>query len=166
LNLLPLLPETFEKVDAASEGLSNSDMDLGPECSEVELFFSEEPFQMIYGFYGIEESRIARASTDATFKDEAQIKKLLIENIKAGLEEENLDASYAQTSITYPDIADLAVYGEGQFEASGITMGFDLLWFRVNKVYVFLYSIYYGTDYVTLDNIAKEITHRIGMYSQ
>jgi hypothetical protein len=166
LDLSPLLPDNFENLDAASEGLSNKDMGLGSEVSEVELFLSEEPFQMIYGMLTIISSRIGRASSDALFKNEQQIKDLLIQNIVAGLNKENVDASYVQTSISYPNIADLAIYGEGQINYSGVNMGFDILWFRSNSVYVFLYSAYYDPDRISLEPIAKEITHRISMFSQ
>jgi hypothetical protein len=166
LDLLPLLSDRFEKIDPASEGLSNSDMGLGSEYSEVEAFLSEDPFQMIYGFYGIEESRITRAANDAMFKDEVKIKDLIVSYVMAGLEAENVNDSSIQTTITYPDIADLAVYGQGQIESSGIMVGFDIFWFKVDKVYVFFYSIYYGDDYYALDKLAREVTYRIGMYKQ
>ena len=38
------LSASFERLDAASEGMSNKDMGLGPDFSEVELFLSEEPY--------------------------------------------------------------------------------------------------------------------------
>ena len=166
LDLAPLLPQNFEHVDAASEGMSNKDMGLGPEVSEVELFLSEEPYQMIYGCLTIVERRLERAAADAIFKDEQQIKKLLTENIVSGLTEVDVDASYVQTRIIYPDIADFAVQGEGQITTYGINVGFDILWFRSNKVYVYLYSAYLSPEKQPLSPIAREITHRISMFSQ
>jgi len=166
LDLTPLRPDTFEHIDAASEGMSNKDMGLGPDVSEVELFLSEEPFQMIYGMLTIIESRIERAGADAIFKDEQQIKNLLVESIMMGLSEEDVDASYVQTSINYPDIADFAVYGEGQVSAYGMNVGFDILWFRSNKVYVYFYSTYLTPDKQALGPIAREIEHRVSMFSQ
>ena len=49
LNLSPLLSVDFDKVDAASEGMSNAQSGLGDDFSEVHLFLCDEPFQMIWG---------------------------------------------------------------------------------------------------------------------
>jgi len=166
LDLSPLLPANFEHLDAASEGMSNKDMGLGPEASEVELFFSEEPYEMIYGLLTIFESRIEQAGADAIFRDEQQIKSLIAESIKSGFTEEDIEFSDIQTQITYPNIADFAVLGEGQITMYGISAGFDILWFRSNKVYVYLYSLYLSPEKQSLVPLAREIEHRIGMFSQ
>ena len=166
LDLSPLLPTSFERVDAASEGMSNKDMGLGPKASEVELFLSEEPYQLIYCFLMITESRIERATSDAVFKDEQQIESLLIENLKAGALEEGFELQVPEVQITYPNIADLAVLGESYIITSGMTFGFDILWFRSNKVYVFTYSLYLSAEKQSLVPITREINHRVSMFSQ
>ncbi len=167
LDLSPLLPASFERLDAASEGLSNKDMGLGPEASEVELFLSEEPYQMIYCFLMIiEESRVERAASNAIFRDEQQIKSIVVEGLKAGAAEEGLEIGASEIQITYPNIADIAVLGEGYFSSYGINVGFDILWFRENNVYVFTYSVYLSPEKQPLASIAGEIEHRISMFSQ
>jgi len=166
LDLSPLLPASFEHIDATSEGLSNKDMGLGPDASEVELFLSEEPYQMIYCFLMISERRTDQASFDAIMKDEDQIESIIIENLKAGAVEEGFELDVPEIQITYPNIADLATLGEGYFSTFGMSMGFDMLWFRSNKVYVFTYSVYLSTEKQSLVPIAKEIECRIATFSQ
>ena len=166
LDLSPLLPASFEHVDAASEGLSNADMGLGSDCSEVELFLSEEPYQMIYCFLMIIESRIERATSDAILKDEQQITSMIVESLKAGAIEEGFELEVPEVQVTYPDIADLAVLGEGRMTTYGMSIGFDMLFFKSNKVYVFIYSMDLSLEKQSLVPLAREIEHRIGMFSQ
>ena len=166
LNISLLLPSNFESLDPASEGMSKKDMELGSDFSEVALFLSEEPFQMIYGFLGIIESRVERAAADATFKDEQQIKSLLKTAITQGFAEEGLDFTNYLVEVTYPSIGDLAVMGEGQVAYMGLTAGFDILCFRDNKVYIYIYSSYSSQVKQSLEPIARELQHRIAQYSQ
>lgn len=168
LDLLPLLPKTFEEVDSASEGLSNADLGLGETCSEVYLFISEEPFQMIYCFLSISESRIEQASFDAIMNDEEQIKDLLEANLIAGALEEGMEIEEIEIQVTFPSIGDSCFLGEGYFTAYGLVVGFDMLWFRLENTYIFLYSAYYSTERQTLLPIARELEQRIriGQYSQ
>jgi len=165
LDLLSFLPSTFEKVDASSEGMSNADLALGSAFSEVQLFLSDDPFQMIYGIIALSEGRIEQASFDGMMKDEEQVKKILIDNIRAGAVEEGIDFQDPTISITYPVIADSATLGEGEFSSSGFTIGFDCLFFREGNVYVFLYSAYYSASRQTLPPIAQELVRRLSLYS-
>lgn len=166
LNILPFLPKTFEEVDSASEGISNADLGLGPDFSEVYLFLSDEPFQMIYGCLGIIDSRIEQAYWDSAMKDESQIKNLIIESIKAGILEEGGDFQNPEIQITHPSIGNSAIFGEGHFSSYDITIGFDTIWFRIDNVYVIFYSGYQSLSRQSLLPIAKELERRIGQYSQ
>jgi hypothetical protein len=67
---------------------------------------------------------------------------------------------------TYPSIGDLAIWGVGDLESYGYYFGFSALFFRVTKVYVFLYSLSMTKDEVSLKLIAEEIEKRIGQFSQ
>jgi len=156
---------TYEKVDAASEGMSNADLGLGPSFSEVQLFLSDEPFQMIYGVFALSESRIERAGFDAMLKDEKQIRNLIIESIKQGALEEGVDFQNPEIQITYPVIGDAAILGEGYFSSSGFIIGFDTLWFRAGNAYVFLYSAYYSLERKALLPIAEQLEQRLAQYS-
>jgi len=84
LNISLLLPSRFDQIDAASEGLSNEDLGLGSDYSEVYLFLAEDPFQVIYSALAISKSRIEQASWDSILEDEYQLKSIIIQNLKAG----------------------------------------------------------------------------------
>ena len=160
------LAASFERLDAASEGFSNEDMGLGPDISEVELFFSEEPFQMVFAYLAIIESRLERASSDAIFKDEDQVKSLVIENLRAGAAEEGVELTNVEVEVTYPNVGDLAVLGSGTMSAYGVSMGYDIMMFKSNKVYVSISSVYLPGKSVSLAPLAIGIEQRIGMFSQ
>ena len=166
LNLLPLLPAAFDKVDAASEGMSNADLGLGDDFSEVQVFISDEPFQMIYGVLAIIDSRIERSSVDAIMNDETMISNLIKENVKAGALEEGFEMGEIELNITYPTLGDSAFLGEGYMTIVGLSAGFDALWFRSNKVYVMVYSVYYTLERQRLLPIGEELERRISQYSQ
>ena len=165
LNLLTFLPVSFEKVDAASEGMSNADIGLGDDFSEVQLFISDDPFQMIYGYLMVSESSIDRASWDSATHDEELIRDLIVENITAGALEEGLELQDPTITITNPNIGDSAIYGEGCFSSYGLTIGFDTLWFRAGKAYVVLYSSYFSSEREELLPIGLKIEQRINEYS-
>ena len=160
------LSASFERLDAASEGLSNEDMGLGPDFSEVELFFSEEPFQMVFAYLAIIESRVERAGADAIFKDEEQVKSMVLENLRAGAAEEGVELANAEVQVTYPNVGDLAVLGSGTMSAYGVSMGYDILILKSNKVYVSINSVYLPGESVPLAPLAIGIEQRIGMFSQ
>jgi hypothetical protein len=165
LDMSSELPACFERLDAASEGFSNEDMGLGSDCSEVELFFCEDPLQVIYAYFSIIESQTERATTDALLRDEEQIKSMVIEGIQAAAEG-GLGSMDVDTNITYPDIGDLAVLGSGTVSAYGASIGYDILIFKSNKVYVFIFSVYLPGENVSLIPLAEEIEQRIGTFSQ
>ena len=165
LDLFPLCPG-FEKLDAASEGMSLENMGIyDPNCCEVQLFLLEEPFQMTYGFLCIDESRVAQVGFDAVIRDTKQVKTLVEENLKAGAAEEGIELTVPEIQITYPNIGDAAVLAEGQMETYGFIFGFDTLWFRQKSVHVFLYSTYGSLERQTLVPFAEAIKQRIDQYS-
>lgn len=166
LDLLPILPASFEKLDAASEGLSNADIGLGPEFSEVEVFMSDDPYQLIFCYLTICESRVEAAIFDALIKDEQQMKNLIIENLRAGALEEGVELETANVQVTYPTIGDIAVSGVGDVSAQGMSIGIDILSFRCNKVFVSIFSSYVVMEEQPLLPIGKVIEQRIATYSQ
>ncbi|MFC1952469.1 hypothetical protein ACFLV8_02355 [Chloroflexota bacterium] len=160
------LPESFERLDAVSEGLSNKDLGLGSDFSEVELFLSEEPYQAVFAYLTIMESQIERASTDTLIRDEEQIKAMVLENLRAGAAEEGSELSDVDVEVTYPSIGNLAALGSGTIGAYGVSMGYDILIFKSNKVYVSVFSMYLPGESVSLVPLTKGIERRIGMLSQ
>ena len=166
LDLSTLLPDDFEELDSASEGLSNKDMDLGSDFSEVVLYLSDSPFQMIYGFMGIITSRIESASFDSIMEDEEQLKQIIRENIIAGAEAEGAEMTVPDIVIKYPNIGDASILGEGIIESSGFYFGFDTCWFRNESTYIFLYSLYMTEDKVDLGPLSESVNSRLANYSK
>jgi len=168
INLSLLLPSTFEHLDAASEGFSKADMGFSSDepISEVQLYMSEEPFQIIYGFIAIYESRIDSAMFDEMIEDEYQARNLIIESLKEGAREEGGEITDADVEITQPVIGDAALLGEGYVESFGINVGFDICCFRIQSVYVLFYSAYMSSDKISLVPLSQEIEKRINRFSQ
>lgn len=162
LDLSLLLPARFDHIDAASEGLSNEDLELGPEVSEVEVFLSEEPYQLIYGFLIIITSRIEQASTDAMFRDDEQVKSIIEYGMQLGAAEEEIYDLTIDTQISHPYIGDLAVMGQGIGQSWGMFFGYDVVVFKRNDVYVSLYAVYYSEENkVSLETIASRLDSRL-----
>jgi len=169
LDLLPLLPIGFEHLDAASEVMSNKDLGLGPvfsEISEVEVFLNKEPYQLIFAYLGISESLIEQAVVDIFLKDDEMVESMIIEALKVGAAEEGIDEFDAVVDITHPQLGDLAALGIGTISVFGVDSGYDMLIFKINKVYVYIISMYLSEDKHPLLPIGEKIEHRIGMYSQ
>jgi hypothetical protein len=166
LDMSSELPASFERLNAASEGMSNKDLGLGPDFSEVELFLSEEPYQMVFAYFCIIESSTERAASDALLKDEEQIKSIVIENLRAGAAEEGFEFANATVEVTHPVIGSLAILGSGTISAYGANIGYDILVFKSNKVYVFVTSTYLPGESQSLIPLAKGIEQQIGMFSQ
>ena len=166
LNISSLLPTRFAQVDPASEGMSNKDMGLGSDCSEVQLFVSNDPFQMVYGFMAIINSSIEGAVFDRQLEDDNSMKDMIKEAILAGAEEQGVQAAIPDIIVSHPDIGDSSIFGKGSLEIMGFYFGFDILFFRNNKVYIFLYSLSMSSDEVDLLAISKEIGKRVNNYSQ
>ena len=160
------LSASFERLDAASEGMSNKDMGLGPDFSEVDLFLSEEPYQVVFAYLTVIESQVERATSDALMRDEGQIESMVVENLRAGAGEEGVELSEATVEVTHPDVGDLAVLGSGTMSAYGFSMGYDMLIFKSNKVYVFIMSVYLPGESVSLVALAEGVEQRIGVFSQ
>ena len=168
LNLSLLLPSRFEQLDAASEGFSRANMGFSSNdpISEVQLYMSEEPFQVIYGFMAVFESQIEGAKFDAMIKDEYQMERLIAEAIIEGAREEGGEVTVPNIDITHPVIGDKALLGEGYAESFGFQMGFDICCFRIQSVYIALYSIYMSSDKLSLVPLSQEIEKRINRFSQ
>ncbi len=166
LNISLLLPSRFEEIDSASEGMSNKDLGLGPEFSEVKVYLSEDPYQIIWGTMGIITSRIEAAGFDRQIEDESTIENLINESVLEGAMTEGIEITVPNMNITHPDIGDSAIFGEGEIESYGFYYSFDTVWFRSNTVYVFWNSTSMSADKVSLLSIASEVEKRIGGFSQ
>jgi hypothetical protein len=166
LDMSPDLPARFDHVDAASEGMSNRDLELGPEFSEVELFFSEEPFQMVFAYMTIIESQLERAASDSLMRDEEQFKSIILAALEEGAIQEGIEWSgISEIRVSYPDIGDLAVLGQGEATSYGATIAYEELAFKNDKVYVFVIQ-YYTAEGVSLVPLAEGVNQRIKVFRE
>ena len=77
LNISSVLPSTFDRAIAADKGLSKTALKLGENCSEVQVFLSNEPFQILYLFMYIAESeQLSIGMFKSMSNDEALIAEL------------------------------------------------------------------------------------------
>ena len=161
LDITAVLPPNFEHLDAAKEGYSHKDLGLSSYASEVELFASGEPYGIIYCYFSIYKKRTQQIDIDALLKDDEQAKYLVKESMKALASKEGLEIGAPETGITHPAVGDLAVLVEGSIKTLGTKYNFDNLTFKVGEIYVYLYSIYFGSDQTSLIPIAHEIGQNI-----
>jgi len=154
------LPTGFEHLDAASEGMSNEDLGLGPEYSEVELFLREEPFLEVYAYMTIVETQTERAVMDELMRDEEQLKSSLLYWLEAGFVAEGMELPEVECDVTHPSIGELAAMVSGQFSMYGTNVGFEYLTFKNDKAYVEIYQ-YYLRSGLSLVSLANGINQRI-----
>ncbi|MCJ7605601.1 MAG: TIR domain-containing protein, partial [Dehalococcoidales bacterium] len=166
LNLSTLLPASFEEADATAMGVSNNDLGLGLDFSEVVIFAQEDPFQIIVCYLTLVEDSFSQSIVDAIFNDDEQVESLIKTNIIAGFDEESLDLSKLELNITHPDMGDLAVFGEGYISTAGIDIGYDIYIFREGKVFVNIESMYLTLDKQSLEPIVPEIIRRINTFEK
>jgi hypothetical protein len=164
LDISGALPANFERLDAAKEGYSHKDLGLSNDASEVELFASGEPYGIIYCYFSIYEKRTQQVDMDALLKDDEQAKYFIQENMKALAGKEGWKIGAPETEVTHPAVGDLAVLLEGSIESLGTKHNFDNLAFKVGQVYVFIYSLYFGSDRLSLIPIASEIEQNIAKF--
>jgi hypothetical protein len=162
LNMAENLPQRFKQVDADQVGMSTKNMDLGPGASEIQLFVSEEPMQVIYGFILISSNLIARCNDDAFMKDDQQFKNLILKNMREKASEQNVELSFPEIVISHPSLGDVCVFGTGNININGVNYKFDTLSLRKYQVYVMINSYYMEDEgSVSLIPLANEMIRRM-----
>jgi len=158
------LPSKFVRLNPADEMMSNKDLELGKDFSETALYLLESPYQVIIGVYSIGAGKTMQAANDAFIKDETQIRNVVNYNAKKYLAQEGLGLISLDVEISYPPVGDLAVLGIGSINVSGMTMGYDLIMFKLGKVYVNLEYVYLGDRETSLVPVAEEVLRNLGEY--
>ena len=162
LNMAENLPQRFKRVDATEMGISTKNMDLEPSASEVQLFISEEPKQVIYGFILISSNLIARCNDDALMKSDQQFKDLILKNIQAKATDLKIEITNPIIDISHPSLGDVCVFGAGTMKANGMNLKLDMLAFRKYQIYVTVYSYYINdSDSISLIPLGNEIIRRM-----
>lgn len=76
LDVSSVLPG-FTKVDAASQGLSNADLGLGPDFSEVEVYMLDNPVQITFMYMAIASGDFEKNDILADFDNEPLLEEFL-----------------------------------------------------------------------------------------
>ncbi len=111
-------------------------------------------------------SRFSRSFSCARIADALAAWRRRHGAVVIGMNEADVDISGIQTQISYPDVADFAVAGEGKFSTSGVNASFDFFWFRSGKVFVYIYSLSLSNEKQTLEPLAREVLNKLNTYSQ
>jgi hypothetical protein len=166
LDIASALPKSFGQMDASVLGLSNEQLGLGEKWSEVEAFFSRDPFQIIYATYNIVDSPTGRVLADATLKDETPVKVEIQSGIMQAAAAAGLKQSPIDVKMSSPSIGDLALLGEGVMATEAGNFGCDILKFKVNIVYFNVFSVYNPARLVETPKAAEAIIERLKPYMQ
>jgi hypothetical protein len=162
LDIAGALPPGFEHLDAVKEGYSHRDLGLSDYASKVELFASREPYGIIYTYFAIYEKRTQQIDMDALLRDDEQAKYFVQENLKAFARKDGLEIGAVNVEVTHPAVGDLAVFMVASIPSLGTKYNCDSLTFRVGQIYyVYIYSLYFGSDRLSLIPIAHEIEQNI-----
>ncbi len=166
LDISLILPDSFEHVDAKSQGISASNMAVnGSEFATVQAFLSEEPLQLITAYLIVNKSNLEKLLSDAFASDDELIKSQLIEGIQAGAAEEGeyeIDVNADDILISHPNIGNIAAYAHITYEEDDLIFSYDSLSFRRNDKYILLFSYCPSTEsFVSLEPLAKSLDDRL-----
>ncbi|MEA1872702.1 MAG: hypothetical protein U9M91_04875 [Chloroflexota bacterium] len=158
------LPPGFEELDAASEGVSNEDLGLGPDFSETKLFLREDPFNSVLAYMAVVKGRVQQAAEDAYLRDEEQLKEDLSYWLDVGAVEEGMEVLSTDYSVTHPDVGDAAaiVYASIVYDYQGmkVKQEAELLYVREEEAYVAVVSFHMGEG-ISLEELGRAIVERV-----
>jgi hypothetical protein len=163
-DIMQTLPRSFAQADAEKLGLSNKQLGLGAAWSEVAAFISPQPFQLVYCSYNIVDNPVGRVTADSELKNEDLIRKTIEEGIMQAALAQGLKTSAINIKISSPAIGDMALLGEGAMGIDGKSLGYDILKFKVGKVYFMLVSVYNPERVARLPEISTAIMDRARTY--
>ncbi len=168
LDIGAALPAGFREVDAVAEGMSNIDLGLGPDFSEVRLYLMDNPFGLVWATMSIVEGQIAQAGTDAAMRDEAAYLQQLRQDLEAEFQQTGEGMTQFQGTTSRPNVGDMSIlvtaYAVADFGELGLVdMYIDQLSFRKGECFVLLQRASYFEDIypVPLVTIAQGIVQRI-----
>ena len=164
LDLSSDLPPGFEELDATSEGVSNEDLGLGPDFSEVKVFLCEDPFNFVIAYMTIVAGRVQQAGEDAYLRDEEQLKEDADYWLDVGAAEEGMTVSSIDYFVTHPNIGDAAAIVRASivYEYLGMDMEqeAEVLYVREEEAYAFVVSFHMGEG-VSLEKLGEGIVERV-----
>jgi len=171
LDLSDYLPDRFAHVEAWRLQLSKENVGLGPDASEVEVFLSQEPYQLLYFFIRVVESVEEQDRAMDAIYDSQGVETTMKPYIEQAARRQDVESVSPRIEVFYPAIAGGAVLGQGRADLGEYDLHFDMLWFRSEspRAFVYLYSWYTAAeeelgpplDTVSLISVAREVGLRI-----
>jgi hypothetical protein len=144
--------------------MSKATMKLDEEWSDLVVFLSSDPVQVIMETFSIQGNPLKRAMVDAELKDESYMRK----SIQTGIDQANAGSTIKMTTgpiiISYPKVAELSLMGEGTLSASGVTLGYDMIMSRYNSIYFMVVSVYRAPRVVDLPTAMEQIIKNCAGY--
>jgi hypothetical protein len=154
----------FRALDPTEEGLSNEQLGLGPDYSEVTAYLSEEPFQTTFMFMYIASGEIEKASLKAELRDEQYLEDAFLSGFTESAGDEDVETSIEWSDA---DVGDAAKLARMTATTSGAQIEVEMLVFfqevGEDAAAVFIGSMWLPAEPATVDTltVAREISARI-----
>ena len=163
LDLEAFLPPRFETRDPVAHRLSRKEVGLGEDASEVAVFLSRQPYQLLYWFLRVVEDEEEQREASLTLGDADAFRETMAGYLVAAAEGQGVVGSVPEVQVSFPDIASGAMLGEGMVELDDSALLFDMLWIRSRdrRVFVYTYSWHLADGQMPLPPVAEEIESRV-----
>lgn len=163
LDVSAVLPG-FQQLDSREEEMSNEDLGLGPDFSEVVTYLSEEPFQWTFMFMYVASGEIEKARTRSELRDVKTLEEQFLVGFYEGVGTEEVETSVRWSDPTVGDAAKLARLTA---DFSGVETEIQAVIFLQEEgpemALVFVLNLWYPFEPPKVDTvtIAQEISARI-----
>jgi hypothetical protein len=171
LDLSSVLPAGFVKLDewqALAQGVTRENLGLGPDASDLQIFRSDSPFQLVYGFLRIVEDASGQSAAARSLFDEDSIRVMVATFFDFVAAEQGFDLPEPQVTVSYPAIGIGAALAEGEIDIQDGTLTFDMLSFRSadERVFGFVHSWHLPGEQESVLSLGHEIERRITAFNR
>jgi len=162
LNMAENLPPRFQKTDAAQTFTAEKIADLGTGASEIQLFISNEPYQVIYSAVIKASGLLEQAYYDGLLKDDMQFKDYMLKYLRKSAAENSIQMTDPSFSVSHPSIGDISAYATSTINMEGEDYIYSAMIFKKYQVYIITVSLSFtDEDSVPINPLCIEIIHRM-----
>jgi len=162
LNMAENLPPRFLKTDAAQIFAPEKIADLGTGASGIQLFISNEPYQVIYSVVIKASGFLEQAYYDGLLKDDKQFKDYMLKYLRKSATEYSIQMTDPSFSVSHPSIGDICAYATGTTNIDGEDYTYSTLIFKKYQVYILTVSLSFKDEAsVSIIPIGNEIIKRM-----
>jgi len=154
----------FRQLDPHEEGMSNQDLGLGADFSEVVAYLSEEPYQATFMFMYVASGEFEKASARAELRDVETLEEQFLAGFYEGVGDEEVGATIRWSD---PAVGDTAKLARLTADFWGAETEIEAVIFLQEEgqeaALVFLLNLWYPFEPPKVDTltIAREISARI-----